>query len=138
MTDDETYSQHSAVPTIERILAAAAARSPHPVPVRGGKVVADRGLWLCACVSFDDAPTWLIYETDDGAFGWRRVPAGQTETALLDATVLRGDHVDPDGVLAWLENRDVRHWPGERDQELFATLGRTIRELAGDDPHEPR
>lgn len=138
MTDDDGYGEDPAVAPIERILASAAARSPRPVPIRGRKVVADRAVWLCACVSFEDAPTWLIYDTNDGAFGWCRIPDGEAESDLIAAPILRGDHVDPADVLAWLDDRPPDHGSFKRDALLFTALGRRIRELATNTPHEPR
>ncbi|CAN5165282.1 hypothetical protein BH09ACT10_BH09ACT10_11250 [soil metagenome] len=42
--------------------------------MRDGRAVVDRAVWFCACVTLEDAPIWVIYDTEDGNFGWRRVP----------------------------------------------------------------
>lgn len=116
---------------VELILAAASSNSRGQVPKRGGRAVADRAVWFCACVTFEDAPTWLIYDMNDGAVGWCRVPDGDDINDLVDAPVATGSHVDPDEVLAWLRNPDIAPIPGDgsADGAIVRKLGHKIRDL---------
>lgn len=52
----------------------AASRQSDSVPRQDGSVAAMHSLAICACVTIDDAPTWLIYAAADGGLMWRRVP----------------------------------------------------------------
>lgn len=65
-----------------------------------GRVRAERALWICACVSADDAPTWLVLESADG-LGWARVPDGIDLPDAVEAPHAGGIHGAPDEVLAW-------------------------------------
>lgn len=116
---------------VELILTAAASSSAGQVPQRGGRMLADRAVWFCACVTLEQAPTWLIYDTDDGKVGWCRVPDGVEVTVLVDAPVVTGSHVDPDEVLVWLQKPDVALTPGDgsADAAIVRNLGLKIREL---------
>lgn len=119
---------------VEHILSVAAARSPGQVPMRDRKAIVDRAVWLCACVTFEDAPTWLIYDTSDGKVGWCRVPDGSDVADLVDAPLILGDHVGPVQVLSWLHDTDEWSWPGEgaADRAVIQELGRKIRALQPD------
>ena len=110
----------------------AAARSTGQVPMRAGRAVVDRAVWFCACVSLEEAPTWLIYETFDGKVGWCRVPDGSEITDLVDAAFITGDHVDPAEVLHWLQDQEAASVPGDAgtaDRAVIQQMGRKIREL---------
>jgi hypothetical protein len=105
----EHWVEDPSVAVIERILTEAAARSEE-VPKRGGKIIADRAVWFCACATLETYdPTWLIYDTDDGTFGWMRVPDGTNVGGLIRASAMTGDHVDPQQVLDWLQG-DEHHF----------------------------
>ncbi len=65
-----------------------------------GRVRAERALWICACVSEDDAPTWLVLEPADGLH-WARVPDGIDLPDAVEAPHAGGIHGAPDEVLAW-------------------------------------
>jgi hypothetical protein len=121
------------VAAVEEILSVTAARSAGQVPLRDGRAIVDRAVWFCACVTLDEAPTWLIYETSDGSVGWRRVPDGSEITDLVDAPFITGHHVDPVEVLHWLQDQDATSVPGDAgtaDRAVIQQMGRKIRELA--------
>jgi hypothetical protein len=124
------------VAAVETILSKAAAKSPGPVPALGGKTVVDRALWFCSCSTDEDfeAPTWLVYDTADGRFGWCRVPNGDRVEDMVDAPLIVGDHVHPEQVLSWLRNEDTKWWPGdgEADKAVIGDVGWRIRSLHGD------
>ncbi|MFC5728620.1 MULTISPECIES: hypothetical protein [Nocardioides] len=123
------------MPLVEQILSAAAARSAGDVTMRDGRAVVDRAVWFCACEIEEDAdaPTWLIYDTSDGGFGWCRVPHHANESDLVDAQVIFGDHVHPNQVLDWLQGADTAQFDlGSADQANLQDLGRRIRELQTD------
>lgn len=116
---------------VEQILSVAAARSAGHVPMRDGRAVVDRAVWFCACVTFKDAPAWLIYDTSDGKFGWCRVPDGSEIADLVVSPLITGDHVDPSEVLHWLQDQDAASIPGvgPADNAVIHEMGRKIREL---------
>ncbi len=92
---------HPAVAPVERILAAASSAGAAD-DARPGHDVAVHALWICACVTVDDAPTWLIHDTPDGRLVWCRVPDGAEPLERVDAHRSAGGHADPDAVLRWL------------------------------------
>ncbi len=116
---------------VEQILTTAAARSESRVPTLDGRFQADRAVWLCACVTDFDAPTWLIVDVDHGGIGWCRVPDGFDVSTFVRAPLVTGDHLHPEQVLHWLEDRDDRFWPGDRtaDDREIQVLGQKIRGL---------
>jgi hypothetical protein len=123
------------VSVVEQILSVAAERSPS-VPTRNGRAVVDRAVWFCACITDDDAdaPTWLIYDTSDGGFGWCRVPDHADESDLVDVQLIFGDHVHPRQVLSWLQGEDIdgSFDLGSADRASLQELGITIHELQTD------
>lgn len=125
--------EHVSVALVEQILPEATAHSAGPVPMSGGRATVDRAVWLCACMTDSEviAPTWLIYDTDDGRLGWCRAPDGVDISGLVSAPVVSGDHVTPEEVLDWLQHGS-RSWPNlePADASVIQDLGRTIRELA--------
>lgn len=74
------------------------------------KVAAEHALGICACVTADDAPKWLIYDTADGRLMWRRVPARVESLDLVDARFTAGGHADPAEVLRWLRGDASDPW----------------------------
>ena len=91
------------------MLDAASGRS-EPVATKDGKVATEHALSICACVTADDAPTWLIYETADGGLTWRRVPDRLEPLDLVDARLTMGGHADPAEVLRWLRRDASNPW----------------------------
>ncbi len=87
-------------------------------------------LWICACVAFDDAPTWLIWDAGDHV-AWCRVPDEVEPLDLVDAELTAGGHADPAEVLRWLEGSAADPWSGSGDgtgaPAAVAVLGRRIR-----------
>lgn len=106
-----------AVAPIERILEAVASRDSGEGQV-DVPPTAPHALWICACVGYDDAPTWLISDGDDEGIAWRRVPEGVEPLDLVVARQSAGGHAEPAAVLLWLERKapaalgEPRRWPG--------------------------
>jgi hypothetical protein len=100
--------------------------------MRDGRAVVDRAVWFRACVTLEDAPTWLIYDTSDGKVGWCRVPDGNDVPDLVDAPLVTGEHVALEEVLHWLQGQDVDSAPGDvsADRTVIRELGHKIRELS--------
>lgn len=119
------------VTPVERILAAAAERSADVAEKRDGKPVVTHALWLCACVTENDAPIWLIYDTGDAGVAWRRVPDRVQALDLVEARFSAGGHVDPAEVLDWLEGgSSLGSWSGGSvggDRAVLEELGRRLR-----------
>ena len=91
--------------------------------------VAVHALWICACVSMDDAPTWLIYDETDGTLRWCRVPGGLKASDIVDARFTAGGHADPAGVLAWLRGDVPDPWArggGWGDESVVRELGNKL------------
>ncbi|MGZ4588307.1 MAG: hypothetical protein ACXVX9_10950 [Mycobacteriaceae bacterium] len=116
---------------VEEILASAALRVPKWASPQGARPHAARALWICACVTQDDAPTWLIYDTDDGAVTWCRVEDGVEMADLVDARQTAGGHADPSEVLRWLQGATPDPWGrgghGSGDESVVQELGSVIR-----------
>lgn len=100
------------VAPVEELLEQMASRSSAEPTRRDGRLIVSHAVWLCACETFDDAPTWLIYATDDGGIGWERVPEGPDIDVedVVDAEHLTGCHPDPEAVLLWLRGERPRPW----------------------------
>lgn len=126
--------EHPSVSAVEQILSVAVARSAGHVLMRDGRVVVDRAVWFCACVTFEDAPVWLIYDTSGGKVDWCRVSDGDNVADLVDAPLITGSHVDPVEVLHWLQNPDAGPVPGDgsADGAVVQEIGRKIRDLQSD------
>lgn len=120
-----------AVAFVEAIFEAAASRHPAAPQSGEGTPVAPRALWICACVTMDDAPTWLIYDTDEGGIAWCRVPDGVEPLDLVDARLIAGGHADPAEVLLWVQGKTSEPWAGggdgSGDAGVLEALGRKIR-----------
>ncbi len=78
--------------------------------MQNGKVVAKHALAICACVTEDDAPKWLIYDTADGGLMWRRVPDRMEPLDLVDAQLAALGHANPAEVLRWLQGEASNPW----------------------------
>lgn len=101
------------VPDVEALLTAAAARHPAPGTTLGGvRLRVEHALWICACVTPDDAPNWLVYATADGGLGWTRVPDGTDPLGLVDARFSAGGHAAPSEVLDWLRDPGCAPYDG--------------------------
>lgn len=115
----------AAVAAIEELLDRAQARHP-PGDWRGR---AQHVLHICACVTQDYSPDWIIFDTDDG-IGWRRWPDDLTEAEVVDAPLGAGGHADPSEVLAWLRGEAHDPWgaggDGDGDPEVLLALRRLI------------
>lgn len=94
------------VAAVEAILGADAL-TVQPRPRSAVRPIASHALWICACVTVDDAPTWLIYDTEDGV-SWCRVADKMEPLDLVNARLTAGGHADPAQVLLWLEARSRR------------------------------
>ncbi|MFJ9315955.1 hypothetical protein ACIRN4_17320 [Pimelobacter simplex] len=111
-----------AVTEVEALLTAAAARRPTPPLASGGpRLCVTHALAVCACVTLDDAPTWLLYVTADGGFGWTRDPDADEPLALVDARFGAVEHAAPSDVLAWLQGSTSGSF-GDGGPELRAVL----------------
>lgn len=99
---------------VEELLDAAAAHSTADVTRHDGRIQTTHAVWLCACETFDDSPTWLVYAVGDDGIGWERVPEGPDVDVpdVVEAEHLTGCHPSPDGVLAWLRGEQDRPRPG--------------------------
>ena len=120
-----------AVADVEQMFEAAAAM----LSVAGGRSparpTATHALWICACVTADQAPRWLICDTDKDGIAWRRVPARVEPLELVDARQSAGGHADPKEVLRWLEGNAPDPWAnggsGVGDAAVIEELGRKLR-----------
>jgi hypothetical protein len=118
------------VADVEEILKAASSRRPGPAKASEGRHLASHALWICACLTTDDAPTWLIYDTDQDGVAWCRVPDAVEPLDLVDARRTAGGHADPSEVLRWLQGRTPDPWAdgdGSGDAAVLEELGRKIR-----------
>ena len=115
---------------IDEILGVASSSGPGAARPPEGRPIATHALWICACVTFDDAPTWLIYDTDDGV-AWCQVPDRVDPLDLVDARLSAGGHADPKEVLRWLEGKTPDPWgnggSGSGEVAAVEELGRKIR-----------
>jgi hypothetical protein len=120
-----------AVPVVEQILSAAAARNPAKQQQVEGRRVATRALWICACETINDAPTWLIHDDADGiGIAWCRVPDGADVGDVVDARLIAGGHTDPGDVLLWLQGKASERWIYDDafdDDGVIEELGGRIR-----------
>ena len=111
---------------VEAILEAVAPRMARPTQFGKRRPGAAYALWLCACETLDDAPVWLIYESEEEGLVWCRVPDGAEISDLVDSRRIAGAHTDPAEVLQWLEGELAA--PGDwGDAVVIETLGRKIR-----------
>ncbi|MBO0883394.1 MAG: hypothetical protein J2P17_24280 [Mycobacterium sp.] len=101
-----------AVVLVEQILAAAAAAAGSVDILRKGRLAVTQALWICACLTIDDSPRWLIYETPNGDLGWNRIPDGADPLDLVETRLIPGGHADPAEVLRWLQGIASDPWSG--------------------------
>jgi hypothetical protein len=97
--------------------------------LRNGPVSTTHALWVCACVTTDEAPIWLVYEEKDSGTVWCRVPDEADIEDIVDAERIAGGHADPGDVLDWLEGAARDPWSGNGCGDggvldLFDTLRR--------------
>ncbi|GAA2760056.1 hypothetical protein GCM10009872_54170 [Actinopolymorpha rutila] len=121
-----------AVAGVEEILDVAASIGSGAGRPLEARPIATHALWICACVtSSGDAPTWLIYDTDEGRIVWRRVQDRVAPLDLVDARLSAGGHADPAEVLRWLERKAPDPWArggaGSGDAAVMEELGRKLR-----------
>src|SRR3954467_14702440 len=100
------------VASVEEILDPVRRRYPSSEREPKGGPVASYALWICACVSMDDAPTWLLYSTAEDGVAWCRVPDRIEPLDLVQARLSAGGHADPSEVLLWLQGRAPDPWAG--------------------------
>ena len=76
----------------------------------------------------NEAPTWLIHDTDEDGVAWRRVPDGVELLDLVDAELRAGGHTDPCAVLDWLQGKTTNPWSvdGHGSAAVVRELGRKI------------
>lgn len=92
----------------------------------GRRPAVECALWICACLSREDAPTWLIFDEPDETLRWCRVPDGSKASDIVDARVTAGGHTDPGTILAWLRGDEADPWAdghGWGDAEVIRGLG---------------
>lgn len=86
-------------------------------------------LWICACVTLDRSPDWIIFDTDDGV-GWRRWPDYLPDVEVVHAPLEAGGHASPSEVLAWLQGAAKDPWgaggDGSGDPEVLVELQRRV------------
>ena len=115
---------------VEGVLDGAATRVAPVLPSQAAKPVAEHALWICACVTPEDAPTWLIYDDEDGQVRWGRIPDGAEAVDVVDARLTAGGHAAPGDVLAWLRGEAADPWwcgDGWGDAAVVPTLAGRIR-----------
>lgn len=113
-----------AVDRIEALLRDAASR--HPAGDWLGR--ARHVVTICACVTPNDSPDWIIFDTDEG-LGWRRWPDDLPDNDMVHAPLEAGGHADPTDVLAWLEGNVPDPWAGGDgfgDEEVVSALQRWV------------
>lgn len=115
---------------IDEILGLASPAGPNAARPPAPRPIATDALWICACLTFDDAPTWLIYDTEAGV-AWCRVTDRVDPLELVDARLSAGGHADPKEVLLWLEGKAPDPWGnggnGSGEAAAVEHLGRRIR-----------
>lgn len=119
------------VAPVERILEAAASRSVGDVERRDGRLVVTHAVWLCACETLGESPTWLIYAVGEVGIGWQRVATGTDVSDAVDAEHLTGGHLDPESVRMWLSSAWQDPWQGRgefpEDSFIYEELRRRIQ-----------
>lgn len=120
-----------AVAPVEQILQAAAARHPVSGDTFEDRPSATHALWICACVTPDDAPIWLMYAVDEDGVAWCRVPPQVRVADVVDAALRGGGHADPAEVLRWLQGDVSDPWAhggwGDGDAGVVEEIRRRIQ-----------
>ncbi|NYG59419.1 hypothetical protein BJ980_002342 [Nocardioides daedukensis] len=109
---------------IEELLDRASGR--HPAGDWHGR--ARHALTICACVTLDASPDWIIFDTEDG-IGWLRRRVDMPEGEIVRAALEAGGHADPSEVVAWLQGTAADPWTGGDgygDAEVVIALRRWI------------
>lgn len=118
------------MPLIEAILDEKASRLDMTGSMQGrSRRAATHALWICGCITMDDAPVWLIYE-DGTSITWCRLPDEFESDDLVDTQHLAGGHADPDDVLAWLRGEAPDPFLGADDcgdPPVIPSLGRLLQ-----------
>lgn len=124
-------AEDPSVARVEAVLDGAATHLAAPAPSGESRPSATHALWICACVTLGDAPTWLIYADLHGGIVWCRIPDGTEASDIVDAEFMAGGHADPGEVLAWLQAKAPDPWAagghGWGDDEALSELRRRIR-----------
>ncbi|WP_155855964.1 hypothetical protein [Cellulomonas sp. URHD0024] len=113
-----------AVEGIEVLLGGAALRNP----AGSWQGRARHVLTICACVTLDESPDWIIFDTVDG-IGWRRWPDDLPNEEMVRAPLEAGGHADPSDVLAWLQGNAADPWAsgdGDGPPEVVEALQRWV------------
>jgi hypothetical protein len=118
----------SAVVLIEELLDRAATR--HIAGDWRGR--AAHVVTICACVTLDVSPDWIIFDTEDG-IGWRRWPDDLPDEQVIHAPQEAGGHAAPSEVLAWLRGNTPDPWAagghGSGDAEVLPALQSWLADL---------
>ena len=107
-----------AVARVEETLDAAASHSAEAVPRRNGRPVVTHAVWLCACETENESPTWLIYAVGENGIGWQRVPDRTDVCDAVEAEHFTGCHPAPEAVLDWVRGEAPYPWPGHSDGDF--------------------
>jgi len=116
--------QDTAVEEIEALLSGAALRNP----AGSWQGRARHVLTICACVTTEESPDWIIFDTIDG-IGWRRWPDDLPDGEMVRAPLEAGGHADPSDVLVWLQGNAADPWAsgdGSGRPEVVAALQRWV------------
>lgn len=97
------------VAQVEALLERAATKFAARAPSHGSRPMATHALLICACVTPEDAPRWLVYEDRDGSIVCR-IPDRAEVSDFVDAQFSAGGHADPGDVLAWLQGEAPDPW----------------------------
>lgn len=117
-------SEDPSVTLIEELLESASTR--HNAGDWRGR--ARHVLTICACVTLDVSPDWIIFDTEDG-FGWRRWPDDLPDDEMVRAPLEAGGHAAPADVAAWLQGTAKDPWAagdGDGDAGVVIALRRWI------------
>jgi len=98
------------VSRVEALLDGVALRIDAIPPTDGVRPIATHSLWICACVTPEDGPIWLIYKSIDGGLRWGRISGGAEASEVVDAHLVAGGHADPGEVLRWLQGDAPEPW----------------------------
>lgn len=124
-----SYPKDPTVGSVEALFNRAASYREVAHPLQSNEpLAATYALWICACVTMHEAPTWLLYEEGDGMV-WCRIPDKVDISDVVVAGSMIGGHADPGQVLAWLEGEASDPWAGGGDGDGGQVLDRFRRAL---------
>lgn len=66
--------------------------------------------WICACITLDDSPIWIIFQATGHGLHWCRVPDEEGFSSYADSKAMMGGHADPRSVLNWLTGDEPDPW----------------------------